>query len=280
MHRRPDLRGGDHASRYFSFALCGKTASNDHEIDGGVIMFRKKLKSAAIYAAVISAAMGSPAFADDSGVEDSGADEEQASGPIAISATVTAVSDYRFRGLSLSNKDFAVQPSINITHESGAYVGAWASNIAPNSGDDIEVDVYAGFAGGDALTYDIGVTAYLYPGASALNYTEVIGKLGTTYGPVTLGGIVAYAPSQDGTGNTDNIYVGGTANLGVPGTPLTLISSLGLEDGAFGDNKVDWSLGVNASVAGFTLGASYIDTNRFASGLGKAGVVFSIAYSF
>jgi uncharacterized protein (TIGR02001 family) len=275
MHRRPDLRGGDYASSYFSFALCDKTASNDHEIDKGVIMFRKKLKSAAIYAALLSAAMARPAFA-----EDSGADAEQASGPIDVSATVTAVSDYRFRGLSLSNKDFAVQPSINITHESGAYVGAWASNIAPNSGDDVELDVYAGFAGGDALTYDIGVTAYLYPGASALNYSEIIGKLGTTYGPVTLGGIVAYAPSQDGTGNTDNIYVGGTANLGIPGTPLTLTSSLGLEDGAFGDNKVDWSLGVNASIAGFTLGASYIDTNRFAGGLGKAAVVFSIAYSF
>ena len=220
-----------------------------------------------------SMAAATPAFAQDE-------EAEEAEGPITISGSVTLVSDYRFRGVSLSDKDFAVQPTITISHESGLYAGVWGSNIANNPGDDAEVDIYAGFAGGDTITYDIGATYYLYPGFSSANYVEFIGKTGTTVGPVTLGGILAYAPSQDGTGNQDNVYVGGTAAFAIPSTPLTLNSSVGLEDGAFGDNKIDWSLGVSASVAGFTLGASYVDTNRFAGGLGKAGAIFSISYGF
>ena len=235
---------------------------------------RKQIFSlAAACVALSSMAAATPAFAQDE-------EAEEAEGPISISGSLGVVSDYRFRGVSLSDKDFAVQPTITVSHESGLYVGAWASNIANNPGDDVELDIYAGFAGGDTVTYDIGATYYVYPGFSSANYIEFIGKTGTTVGPVTLGGILAYAPSQDGTGNQDNLYVGGTASVAIPNTPLTLNSSLGLEDGAFGDNKLDWSLGVSASVAGFTLGASYVDTNRFVGGLGKAGAVFSVSYGF
>lgn len=235
---------------------------------------RKQIFSLAAACAVLgSVAATTPAFAQDE-------EAEEAEGPISISGSIGVVSDYRFRGVSLSDKDFAVQPTITISHESGLYVGAWASNIANNPGDDVELDIYAGFAGGDTVTYDIGATYYVYPGFSSANYIEFIGKTGTTVGPVTLGGILAYAPSQDGTGNQDNLYVGGTASVAIPNTPLTLNSSLGLEDGAFGNNKLDWSLGVSASVAGFTLGASYVDTNRFVGGLGKAGAVFSVSYGF
>jgi uncharacterized protein (TIGR02001 family) len=199
---------------------------------------------------------------------------------IDIDVTLAAVSDYRFRGISLSDKDAAFQPSIMVTHDSGLYVGAWASNIANNPGDDVELDLYAGFKGGEALTYDLGVTYYLYPGFSTANYAEVIGKLGTTIGPIQLGGTIAYAPSQGGTGHQDNVYAGGNASLGIPTTPLKLNASLGFEDGAFGDKKMDWSLGVTADVAGFTVGASYVDTNRVAGGLGEAGAVFSVSYAF
>jgi uncharacterized protein (TIGR02001 family) len=241
-------------------------------------MLKPVAKFAMTVAAVLAVNGAMPAMAEDAAAD--AAEEEKASGPIDVEVTLAAVSDYRFRGVSLSDKDPAFQPSITISHESGFYVGAWGSNVADNGGDDVELDVFAGFSGGDALTYDLGVTYYVYPGVSAANYAEFIGKLGTTVGPLELGGTVAYAPSQDGTGNTDNIYVGGNASLGIPTTPLKLNASLGLEDGAFGDNKMDWSLGVSADVAGFTLGASYVDTNRFVGGLGKAGAVFSVSYTF
>lgn len=230
-----------------------------------------KLAAACVALGSISAA--APAFAQEEAAE-------EAEGPITVSGGIAVVSDYRFRGVSLSDKDFAVQPTLTLSHESGFYVGVWGSNVAENPGEDVEVDLYAGFAGGDTVTYDLGVTYYMYPGVSAFNYAEIIGKVGTTVGPVSLGGMLAYAPSQDGTGNTDNVYVGTNASIGIPDTPLTFTGSVGYEDGAFGDDKIDWSLGVTAEVKGFTLGASYVDTNRFVGGLGKAGAVFSISYGF
>ena len=195
------------------------------------------------------------------------------------------MSDYRFRGVSLSNKDFALQPYLTVKHESGLYAGVWASNIADNAGDDLEVDLYAGFSGGEELTYDIGATYYLYPGVSSFNYVEFTGKLGSTIGPATVGVQLSYVPSQDNTGNQDNIYYGTNATIALPDSPISIVGSMGIEDGAFsvGDEKVDWSLGLTAAVSGFTLGASYVDTNRrstFAFKDSSAGVVFSVSYGF
>jgi uncharacterized protein (TIGR02001 family) len=243
----------------------------------GNFMRKSILKLAAMSVAMSAMAISAPAFAQD--------EEEAAEGPITISGSITGVSDYRFRGVSLSDKDFAVQPTITISHESGFYVGAWGSNLAENAGDDIEVDLYAGFSGGEELTYDIGATYYLYPGVSSFNYVELTGKLGSTIGPATVGVQLSYVPSQDNTGNTDNWYYGTNATLAIPNTPINLTGSIGIEDGAFtaGDEKVDWSLGANTTIKGFTLGVAYVDTNRrsiFALNDAKAGVVFSLAFGF
>ncbi len=234
------------------------------------------LKLAAMSVAMSALAVSAPAFAQE---------EEAESGPITITGGITGVSDYRFRGVSLSDKDFAIQPTLTVEHESGFYVGVWGSNLAENAGDDVEVDIYAGFSGGDTITYDIGATYYVYPGVSSFNYVEFTGKLGTTVGPATIGGQLSYVPSQDNTGNTDNIYVATNAAIALPDSPISIVGSVGLEDGAFtgGSSKLDWSLGLTANVAGFTLGASYVDTDRqstFAFKDSSAGVVFSLAYFF
>lgn len=236
------------------------------------------LKLASISVAISAMALSVPAFAQDEAAE-------EAAGPITLSGGVAVVSDYRFRGVSLSDKDFAVQPYLTVTHESGLYAGVWGSNLAENAGDDVEVDLYAGFSGGEDLTYDIGATYYLYPGVSSFNYVEFTGKLGSTVGPATIGVQLSYVPSQDNTGNNDNIYYGTNATVAIPNTPISIVGSMGIEDGAFtaGDEKVDWSLGLTAAVSGFTLGASYVDTNRrsvFAFKDSAAGVVFSVSYGF
>ena len=240
-------------------------------------MRKSIFKLAAVSVAMSALAISAPAFAQ----EEAGA--EEASGPFTLTGGIAVVSDYRFRGVSLSDKDFAVQPYVTLKHESGFYAGVWASNLAENAGDDLEVDLYAGFSGGDAVTYDIGATYYVYPGVSGLNYVEFTGKLGTTVGPAPIGGQLSYVPSQDNTGNNDNIYVATNAAVGIPGTPLTVTGTVGYEDGAFGNDKIDWSLGMAASTKGFTLGVAYVDTNRrstFAFKDSAAGVVFTLSYGF
>jgi uncharacterized protein (TIGR02001 family) len=235
------------------------------------------LKLASMSVAISAIAMSVPAFAQEA--------DEEAAGPITLTGGVAVVSDYRFRGVSLSDKDFAVQPYLTVKHESGLYVGAWGSNLSENAGDDVEVDLYAGFAGGEDMTYDIGATYYLYPGVSSFNYVEFTGKLGSTFGPATVGVQLSYVPSQDNTGNDDNVYFGTNATIALPNSPISIVGSMGIEDGAFtaGSEKVDWSLGLTAAVSGFTLGVSYVDANRrtiFAPKDSAAGVVFSVSYGF
>ena len=232
-----------------------------------------KLATASVAISALSVSM--PAFAQDAAAE-------EAAAPITITGGIALVSDYRFRGVSLSNKDFAVQPTITVSADNGAYIGIWGSNLASNPGDDVEVDLYAGYAGSSgAITYDLGATYYVYPGVGSFNYVEFTGKTGTTVGPAKLGLQVSYAPEQgSATAFTDNLYLGANASVGIPGTPLTASAAIGRENGAFGAKKIDWSLGLAATVKGFTLGASYVDTNRFVGGLGKAGAVFSISYGF
>ena len=241
-------------------------------------MRKSIFKLAAVSVAMSALAVSAPAFAQDEAAE-------EAAGPITLTGGVAVVSDYRFRGVSLSDKDFAVQPYLTVKHESGLYAGVWGSNLAENPGDDVEVDLYAGFAGGEELTYDIGATYYLYPGVSSFNYLELTGKLGSTIGPATVGVQLSYVPSQDNTGNSDNVYFGTNASIAIPNSPVSVVGSMGIEDGAFtaGDEKVDWSLGLTANVSGFTVGASYVDTNRksvFAFKDSTAGVVFSLSYGF
>ncbi len=235
------------------------------------------LKLASMSVAISAIAISAPAFAQEAA--------EEATGPVTLTGGVAVVSDYRFRGVSLSDKEFAVQPYLTVKHESGLYVGTWASNLADNAGDDVEVDLYAGFAGGEEVTYDIGATYYVYPGVSSFNYVELTGKLGSTVGPATVGVQLSYVPSQDNTGDNDNIYFGTNAAIAIPNSPISIVGTMGIEDGAFtaGSEKVDWSLGLTAAVSGFTLGVSYVDANRetiFAPRDSAAGVVFSVSYGF
>ena len=215
-------------------------------------MRKSIFKLAAVSVAMSALAVSAPAFAQD-------AAEEEASGPITITGGIAAVSDYRFRGVSLTGKDFAIQPYLTVKHESGFYAGVWGSNLSANAGDDVEVDLYAGFSGGDAVTYDIGATYYVYPGVSSFNYVEFTGKLGTTVGPATIGGQVSYVPSQDNTGNSDNLYVATNAAVGIPGTPLPSQVRSALKTVLFQQaaarliGRLDWPLRRRASPSGWLM---------------------------
>jgi uncharacterized protein (TIGR02001 family) len=46
-----------------------------------------------------------------------------------LSFNVGAVSDYRYRGISQSRLDTALQGGADYAHKSGAYIGVWGSSI-------------------------------------------------------------------------------------------------------------------------------------------------------
>ena len=208
---------------------------------------------------------------------------EEASGAFEVDGEIGVFSDYRFRGISLSNKDPQVTAELSVSHESGLYAGVWASNVALDDGaDDIELDLYAGYAADvGSVSIDVGAVYYLYPDFSDFNYVELLASIGTSVGPgsITLG--AAYAPSQENLGDEDNTYFYISGELPVGESPLSLHATFGIEDGAFADNKKDWLVGASYDLgSGFTATVDYVDTARAYSDLGDATVVASLTFAF
>lgn len=245
-------------------------------------------KSAALAMLLTASALSAPAFAQD----------EETQGPVTVSGGATVVSDYRFRGLSLSNEKVAFQPTVTVSHESGFYVGTWLSTLpdTPTYGK-VEVDLYAGYAAdiADGTSVDVGVTYYWYPNgvqaAGPSDYAEIIGKLSHTLGPVEATATVAYAPDQKSLGSDDNIYLNLGLAAGIPDTPVTLTGSVGYTDGSLGalapgGNYLDWSLGASFAAGPATFSMQYIDTDIKKSGIKAVDtlydptVVFSLGFSF
>jgi len=91
-----------------------------------------------------------------------------------LTGNVGLFSDYRFRGISQTWHQPAVQGGFDYAHGSGAYAGIWASSVSGNSynnGAGLELDLYGGYRFalaqivGQGLTLDLGALAYIYPGA-------------------------------------------------------------------------------------------------------------------
>lgn len=99
-----------------------------------------------------------------------------------LSGSITLASQYIYRGQALSDHNPAVQAGIDYEHDSGFFVGAWASTVdLPNPAGrrDAELDYYAGyhFAPDSAFSASLSLTRYSYPGQTGpidYDYTEAV----------------------------------------------------------------------------------------------------------
>lgn len=217
--------------------------------------------------------------------------------PFTVSGSVALVTDYRFRGVSQSDRDPAIQGGLTLGHESGLYASFWSSNLAgwgTFGGPNLELDLVGGFKKSfGSATVDVGLTWYMYPGgADKTDFAEPYVKVSGTAGPLTLLGGVAYAPQQQALGRwyysgasasagtyddpgdkEDNLYLWGDAAFAVPNTKLTAKAHIGYSDGnpGLGPNGTsvaptgkywDWLLGVDYAIYGpVTIGVAYVDTD-------------------
>ncbi|GGD02019.1 hypothetical protein GCM10011396_56970 [Undibacterium terreum] len=90
------------------------------------------------------------------------------------------LSDYRFRGISLS--DGKPQPQLSLGYDSpaGWYVGAFGAGTELRERRDVQVIAYAGYAQRlpFGLTWEVGVTNSVFLKTAAYNYAEVYAGLG------------------------------------------------------------------------------------------------------
>jgi uncharacterized protein (TIGR02001 family) len=192
---------------------------------------------------------------------------------LTLSLTPAASTDYLFRGVSQTRNRPAVSLTADLEHESGLYIGAFASNVAfLGTNARQEIDLLAGYRfslGGVKL--DAGVVWYTYPGYDApnagfeLNYVEFALRANTTIDPVKLVGAVFYSPDfQLESGNAT--YVEGGADISLP-FGITLSGRLGYQwidrNDRFGTpNFMNYSVALSRELfAGVTLALGYYGTD-------------------
>jgi len=187
-----------------------------------------------------------------------------------FSANIGLTNEYLFRGVTQSGDgNPAVYGGFDFAHNSGVYVGTWASSI--NFGGNIETDFYGGWSGevgSQKIGLNIGAILYHYPSASSdadLDYWEGYIGVSKDFGVAAASAKFSYSPDWTGTTDGDAQYL--EAGIDVPaGKYFTINLHAGhqwFEDnaGVGFDDYTDWSIGVSFGLFGFTAKLAYVDTD-------------------
>ncbi len=219
----------------------------------------------------------------------------------ALSFNVGVTTDYRYRGLSQSRLQPALQGGVDYADKSGFYVGAWGSTIKfiKDSGatkGPVELDLYGGYKGavGD-VAYDLGFLRYEYVG-NKLGDVNGYANANTSevYGAVTLGLVTAkYSHSLTnvfGTPNSKNSYYLDLSAALDLGNGFTLVPHIGRQmvkntaAGTYTDYALtlskDLGQGLSASIAAVGTDADKVFYTLKDKFNGKSGVTLGLKYAF
>lgn len=217
---------------------------------------------------------------------------DAAKSPHTLTGNLGFVTDYRFRGVSQTQKQPAVQGGFDYAHASGLYLGTWASNVSGQLYEkgSMEWDWYGGYTGSLSadFTYNVGGIYYYYPGAKTggqkYDTFEAYGGLNYKW----IGGKLSYALTDFfGVDKGDgSYYLEGNANYPLM-DKVTLTGHYGFQkiDGVTGDDDIqDWSIGATYDWNGFLLGLAYVDTDEditvSGKNISKSSLVLSVKKSF
>ncbi|RVU35416.1 hypothetical protein EOE67_13645 [Rheinheimera riviphila] len=190
-------------------------------------------------------------------------------------ASVTLISDYLYRGISQTNEGPALQASLTLQHQSGAYLNAWGSNIKFGDGS-MELDLSAGYLWqlNPDWKLDLGLMQYRYPkgdnASTEFNFVEAYGKL--SYQQLTVG--LAITDDYFAAGVGKFVYWSADWNQQLS-NQLLLQWHLGYNQFAntleyknfmaasdeSDQGYVDWSLKLQSSQFGFDWGLAYAGTS-------------------
>ena len=192
----------------------------------------------------------------------------------AVTSTLTAATDYNLRGISQNAKGPVLQASLEVSGESGLYLGAFLSSVSFDGqklGTEyfrLERDVYAGYRlkASDAVSLDFGGKFYTY-NSNALNHGEVYAAL--TYKSFVKGSAY-YSPN----------FINGNSAISKPAYGVALDASKDLPanfsllahagyntgeywtDSAFKGAYIDYSVGAGYKMGNFNWALQYVDTAK------------------
>ncbi len=193
-----------------------------------------------------------------------------------VSMNIGATSNYLWRGITQSADSAAVSGGVDYAHESGVYVGLWASSLGTGviGGYGSEVDYYGGWAGEfSGVGVDVGYISYTYPemDADPLNsdwgFSEVY--VGASYD--------MFSVKISNDSDNKNTYMEAAADV-----PLSGGYSLGLHAGSYnldaGTDYTDYSISVSKDDV--TLTYSSMSENLIYNGTDNARIAVSWGKSF
>ena len=229
------------------------------------------------------------------------AEDKKPDNEVTFNATIT--SDYRYRGISQTRLQSALQGGADYTNNpTGFYAGTWLSTIkwTKDAGGDgeIELDLYAGTRGEIAkdVSYDVGVLSYVYPsndlgklaGFANANTTEVYGQIG--YGPAyikyshSVSNLFGFVNSKD----SGYLELGANIDLG-NGYTVNLHAGRQNVRNFSAARYNDWKVGATKDFGIFTVSLAAIGTNAkkvtYASPIngkfmGKSGLIATVSKTF
>jgi uncharacterized protein (TIGR02001 family) len=175
-----------------------------------------------------------------------------------VEINLALVSDYIYRGISLTDGDMAIQGGLDYRSDPGFYAGIWASNIS--DGDGREFNYYAGFTGNvnDSVGYDVGVKKYDYPSAGFLDYEELYVDL--SYNDFTLS--ASYIDDLEGF---ESLYTSLMYSLQLQNSVVVdIFGGITKYGGNYWngeDGNLDYGIEVSKNYQGFDFALSLTDTN-------------------
>ena len=214
-------------------------------------------------------------------------------GDFEVSASVTATSDYVWRGISQTENRPAIQGAFDFDYtlfetegflkDAGVFLGVWGSNIDNSlfgGNNSMEIDIYGGLSGtfdvGMDIGWNVGWVRYQYPGAATpteTNFDEVFA--GIEIAPSEL--ISLDATAYLGVEVDNTIDFGDYYDFNLTFTPLAGLAdddpAAFMKDftisGHFGyynfegtdDEYVDWKVGVAQDLLGVNVELAYWDTD-------------------
>ena len=209
--------------------------------------------------------------------------------PGKFSGTVSLTTDYRFRGVSQTDTNPAIQGSVDYTHDSGLYLGVWGSNVDFNDASEssMEADYYGGIRKEfNGFKIDLGFIYYDYPGADNTlhyDYFEPQVALGYDFGWASFAGSLNF--SSDFFADSGEAYYPKFSTV----IPLRYGFTA---DGYFARQYVEenarfglpdyntWGLGLGYNYKGLDFKVQYVDTSVHKSVCPKncdAAVLFSVS---
>ena len=166
------------------------------------------------------------------------------------------------QGLVKPSSTGSFHGGLDLSHDSGFYVGQWSPSVGLSPGNNLEVDSYVGFKQpfDHSLGYEVGMIHYSYPKVETLDSQEFFGGLtllGSRFG-------AAFSNDPDKQNSTVFADLSGNQPFGIgvsmKYTTHQLNAPVSVEGGYVG-SFTDWSVTLSRPFMGIDLDLIYSDSS-------------------